>query len=96
MSKEMAVILLGVWVIVATQLGIPSHPWLTIVFALSGLAIVIVGFLLRADALTRGGSRSQHHTFVENLPDRQAGQPTDAVSSQPHMHDHKERITSLN
>lgn len=47
MSKEMSVIVLGIWLILATQLGIPFHPWLSILVALTGLALTIIGLLLR-------------------------------------------------
>ena len=83
----MAVIVLGVWVIVATQLGVPFHPWLTIIFVVTGVVIAAVGFFLRADAIDRGGMRREHRTFVEN---------SQMPQSESTTHEHKERITSLN
>ncbi len=88
MSKEMAVIVLGVWVIIATQLGIPFHPWLSLVLVFSGILIVITGFLLRADAMRHGHTHHAHRenfTFVEN-----------GVDAEHHAHEHKEGIGSFN
>lgn len=82
MSKELAVILLGVWIIVLTQLGIPGS-WRTILLILSGLVIAGIGLYLRAEALGRG-ERTPHHNFVEN------GGP-----SHP-QHERKEGVGSLN
>jgi len=81
MSKEMWVIVLGIWVIISTQLGVPGS-WHTIVLVLSGIALAAIGFFLRAEAIARGGNRSQHRPFIEN--------------THPTMHDQKEGITSLN
>lgn len=85
MSKEMTVILLGVWIVVVPYLGVPGS-WRMIILVLSGIAIAAVGFFLRAEALARGGSRHQHRPFVEN---------TD-MSDHSTMHEQKEGITSLN
>ncbi len=84
MSKEVAVIALGVWIVVVTQLGIPSF-WRTALIVLSALTLVGVGFFLRAEALSRG-KRSPHHAFVEN-----GGSHAPELS-----HEQKNRITSLN
>lgn len=92
MSKEMLVIVLGVVVILTrTMLGIPGE-WQTIVLVVCGAALVVVGFLLRGESISRASApravpgRSTH-TFAEHLPERP--DPTPA-------HDHKEGITSLN
>ncbi|HWB33742.1 MAG TPA: hypothetical protein VG753_00240 [Candidatus Paceibacterota bacterium] len=86
MSKETFVIVLGVWLVVATQIGVPFHPWLSIIYAISGLLVALMGFLLRTQALARDGKRSAHRPFVENSD-------TLAHSS---LHDRKEGLGSLN
>ena len=53
MSKEMLIIVLGVWVVVLTQLGVPYRPWGAVLFALTGVALAVIGFLLRGEALGR-------------------------------------------
>ncbi len=65
MSKEMAVIALGIWVIVIPYLGVPGS-WRTIILILTGLGIVSLGFFLRAQVLARGGRNAHAHPFVEN------------------------------
>ena len=80
MSKEMWVIVLGIWIVVVPYLGIPGS-WRTVILVISGIALAAIGFFLRAETIARGG-RSQHHPFVEN--------------SHPTMHEQKEGITSLN
>lgn len=64
MSKEMTVIALGVLVVVTPYLGIPGS-WKTAVFALAGLSLAGVGFLLRGEALARTTGHRRDH-FVEN------------------------------
>jgi hypothetical protein len=85
MSKEMAVIAFGIWVAVIPYLGIPGS-WRTILLVLTGFAIIALGFFLRAEMLSRGGRRNQHHSFVENS----------AAAEPQYANDHKERIHSLN
>lgn len=80
MSKETAVIGLGVWIILATQLGIAYHPWLVLLFALSGIAVTILGLLLRGESIARGAHRSQHDAYVEHIPQL------------PLEHEHAEKI----
>ncbi len=86
MSKEMLVISLGVLLIVQTQFGIPDS-WHTGVVVFSGIAIILLGFFLRTDALSRGHKRAEHQTFVEN---------TAPGTADTHSYDRKERINSLN
>lgn len=88
MSKEMMVIVLGLLVIVIrTMLGVPGS-WQTFLFIITGVALAVIGFLLRGEALGRthsnGGqySKKSSYSFVEN----------DATP----VHEHKEGITSLN
>lgn len=89
------VIVLGLSVIaIRTVLGVPGS-WQTFLFIITGVALAVIGFLLRGEALGRtrsnGGqySKKSSYSFVENLPDRPAGDATP-------VHEHKEGITSLN
>lgn len=85
MSKEMTVIVLGLWVAIVPYLGVPGT-WRTAILLLSGLGIAIVGFLLRGEAIGRAQHRASRSTFAET-----AAEPT-----QPQHHDHQEGITSHN
>lgn len=82
MSKEMTVIVLGVFTIVLTQIGIPSS-WRAALLILTGIMLIALGFFLRSEALTRGRGGNRH--FVENTP----------AEHYPE-HERKEGITSLN
>lgn len=81
MSKEMILIVLGLFIMaVRTLLGLPGT-WQTVIFIFAGAAVAIIGFLLRGEALKRGAPRqSEHNPFVES----------------EHHHDQREGITSLN
>jgi len=76
MSKETAVIVLGVWIIILPFLGFPES-WRVLFFVLSGGGLAVLGFFLRTEALERGG-RSLRQTgsrpFTENLH-RKNGEP---------------------
>jgi len=65
MSKEAIVIALGLIVVVTTQLGIPSSLRM-IILIIAGIGIMVVGFFLRAESLSRGSKRTSRHSFVEN------------------------------
>ena len=65
MSKEMGVIALGVFMVIQPFLGIPNS-WHTTLAVIAGGAIMILGFLLRGEALSAGGKGSSLHSFVEN------------------------------
>ena len=65
MSKEMLIIVLGVWVVVLTQLGVPYRPWGAVLFALTGVALAVIGFLLRGEAL---GRTTQTHDHKDRTP----------------------------
>lgn len=89
------VIVLGLWIIVIRAfLGLPGS-WQTFLFIITGAALAVIGFLLRGEALGRARpagephSKKSSYSFVENLPDRQAG----GASA---VHEQKEGITSLN
>lgn len=84
MSKEMAVIALGIWVLVIPYLGVPGG-WRTLLMIVTGIGLIVLGFFLRTEALARGGRRP-HSSFVEHVPN----------SVQEHTHERKEGIGSLN
>ncbi len=84
MSKEMAVIAFGIWVIVIPYLGVPGE-WRTVLTVITGGALIALGFFLRAEMLSRGRRRDSGHHFVENVP-----------GASQHAHDQQERIHSLN
>ncbi len=91
MSKETAVIALGLWVMVMPYLGVP-RAWLTALMILTAVLLIILGFLMRAEVLSRTARHtSQHHPFVEEMP-QQEGQ---WVEHHEH-HERKERLSSLN
>jgi hypothetical protein len=93
MSKEMTVIVLGLWVAVLPYLGIPGD-WRTILLLLSGLGIAVIGFLLRGEALSHGTRPHERNSFVESGQPAQAGQPHPAM---PYENARKEEgINSLN
>lgn len=93
MSKEMMVIAFGAWIIVVrTLLGVPGS-WQTALLIVSGIGLMVIGFLLRGEAIgrstPRGGSAKHSYSFVESLP-------ADQVSATSHpVHEHKEGLTSL-
>ncbi len=92
------VIALGLWIIVVrTLLGIPGH-WQTFLFIVTGVALAVLGFLLRGEALSRAmgprdsrTERSGTYSFVENNTTSKLSNTSTANS-----HEHKEGITSLN
>ncbi|OGC80284.1 hypothetical protein A2943_00200 [Candidatus Adlerbacteria bacterium RIFCSPLOWO2_01_FULL_51_16] len=85
MSKEAIVIALGGLVVITTQLGIPGS-WRTAIIVLSGIALIVIGFILRAEALSGGSRRTPRHHFVEN------GAPANPDVS----HEQRNRLTPLN
>lgn len=86
MSKEMTIIALGVWIILLTQLGIPGS-WKTILLVLTGLGLMVVGFLLRTEAMRSSTRHANHGTFVENGT---------MMGSSTTLHEQKSGIHSLN
>lgn len=78
---------LGVFVIlVRTSLGLPGS-WQTPLIILAGIAIAVLGFLLRGEALKRGSGTSRRaasYSFVEHTPEP------------PPLDDRPQGITSLN
>ena len=65
MSREMVVVVLGLWVIALPHLGVP-HSWSVIITTLTGIAVIAMGLYMRAKALGGAARRSTHHPFVEN------------------------------
>ena len=85
MSKEMTIIALGIWLIVLTQLGIPGS-WRTLFLVLTGLGLMVLGFLLRTEEARSGAGRTDRGTFVEN----------GTMMGAPSLHEQKSGIHSLN
>lgn len=69
MSKEMWVIVLGLWTIVLPYLGIPGS-WKVALFVLTGLAVATFGFLLRGEALSRSGTQTPSRPAAPQTPAR--------------------------
>lgn len=69
MSKEMTLIVLGLLTAVLPFLGFPGS-WRTVLFVLMGLAVAVIGFLLRARALARGDEAGMRQTYTESEPRR--------------------------
>ena len=89
MSKETAVIALGLWVIVMPYLGVP-RAWLTALMIVTAVFLIVLGFLMRAEVLSRGARHtSHHHPFAEHMPHEEGGHIHDG-------HERKERLSSLN
>ncbi len=65
MSKEMGIIALGVFIVIQPYLGVPNS-WHTFLSVVAGVAIMILGFLLRGEALSGAHKSSSKHSFVEN------------------------------
>lgn len=99
MSKEMLVIALGLWIIIVrTLLGIPGS-WQTVLLVMTGVALAVVGFLLRGEALARAAhrprpiQRESSYTFVESAPPRPTAAPEAEADE---AHEQKNGINSLN
>ncbi len=84
MSKEMAVIAAGIWVLIVPYLGVPGS-WRTTLLIITGVALIVLGFFLRAEAIARAGRRG-HSSFVEHVPN----------STHERTYERKEGISSLN
>ena len=70
MSKETGVILIGIWVFILPFLGIPGS-WRATLLTITGIGLVLLGFFLRSEAMSRGGAHpkapfrdSEHETSV--------------------------------
>lgn len=84
MSKEMVVIAVGIWILIIPYLGVPGG-WRTTLLLITGVGLMVLGFFLRAEALSRVGRRG-HSSFVEHIPH----------SPQGSAHEHKEKIGPFN
>ena len=62
----MSIIALGVWVIVMPYLGI-YRSWLTILLVITGIALMIIGFLLRGETIAE---EHKNHTAPPKAPRR--------------------------
>ena len=90
MSKEAVVIVLGLWVMVMPFLGIP-RAWLTALMIVTSVLLVVLGFLLRAEVISRTTRHTgNHHPFVEHVPHEESGHHN------YDGHERKERLSSLN
>ncbi len=65
MSKETAVISLGIWVFILPFLGFPEA-WRVALFVLTGAGLVVLGFFMRAEVIAGGGAKQKNQPFVEN------------------------------
>jgi hypothetical protein len=78
-SRESLVFLLGVIVFVIPLIGVPPL-WKEYAITIIGILLILVGFSLRRSAyyrkIDRGNGERSTDSFVESLPDRQAGQPS--------------------
>jgi hypothetical protein len=80
MSREMAIIALGIWVLILPHLGVPRS-WLVVITTLTGIAIIAIGLYLRAAMISRGARRSSHHPFIEN-----------SAMQDGHSNDHNQQV----
>jgi hypothetical protein len=90
MSKEILIIVVGIFLIIQTQFGIPDswHTWLVVVL---GIVLILLGFFQRTEALTRGAKVSRSLPFKESA----FTDSTQSVAPEIH-HDRKEGIGSFN
>lgn len=79
MSKEVSVILLGLFTALVPYLGLPGS-WRTILLVITGLCIATLGFFLRREVLSRGGTHRADF-FVDNRPQQTTAQPTSHETS---------------
>ena len=82
MSREMAVIALGIWVIILPHLGVPGS-WHTVITTITGVVIIAVGLYVRAAMLGGAARRTSHHPFVESSSSNN--------DIRPHSNEHSEQ-----
>ncbi len=81
------VIALGLWIIVIrTFLGVPGS-WQTFLFIATGIALAVIGFLLRGEALGRTRNEGEKSSKKSSYSFIEGGTQTN---------EQKEGITSLN
>lgn len=85
MSKETLLIVLGGLnaLLSVGVVGIPGS-WIAFLTLCIGIAVGVVGFMLRGQSLARGMHRTPHHPFVESM------------GGHGHEHEHRDGISSLN
>lgn len=67
MRKERTLFILGLWIIVLPFSGFPSS-WRTVLFVLTGLALVYLAYLFYLEAKARiPGDETKSYTFVDNI-----------------------------
>jgi len=65
MSRETTIIILGFLVAVLPFSGFPES-WRTVFLALAGIGLVVFGFMMRAEVLSRGAKKDGRQPFAEN------------------------------
>lgn len=65
MSRETIVISAGIWVFVLPFLGLPES-WRVVLFIFTGIGLVVLGFIMRAEVLARGVKKDGRQPFTEN------------------------------
>lgn len=78
MSKEVSVIILGLFTAIVPYLGLPGT-WRTILLVVLGVGLAVIGFFLRREVLGRGMSHRADF-FVDNRPSASAPQPSHEAS----------------
>jgi len=69
MRKEKTLFIIGLWVMVLPFLGFPNL-WREILFLMTGLAIIYMGYLFYLETRARLAKGSeQSKTFVDNIDD---------------------------
>jgi hypothetical protein len=67
MSRDMTLIVLGLLTIVIPYTGFPSS-WRTLLLVLIGLAVAVIGFLMRGQTLSKPKKTTeQHSSFQESV-----------------------------
>lgn len=82
MTLDALIMFLGGFVAVLPFLGFPNS-WDTVLLFLAGVVTVVLGIIVR-QRLGHHHARGNGSTFVESLPDRQAG-PSAERAGEPRM-----------
>jgi hypothetical protein len=70
MRKEKTLFIIGLWVIVLPFLGFPGS-WKTILFVLTGLALVYLSYLFYMEVKARlAKSDNQTKSFIDNIEEK--------------------------
>ena len=65
MSKEAGIVALGIWLAILPFLGFPGS-WRTVFVFLSGAGVAALGFLVRAETLSRSRGFPKDASFTQN------------------------------